>query len=284
MRVLKTIRYNILRDGDRHLRGKIAEEVFARVKDKLIRSFILQVNTYHFTSFLSEYERHEEVIEWILTRLSEGLTPSQIVLEASRELELFRKEMDVSVNGEGPAALEGFCIMCFKRGEVKVRGLYPLKLCGECLEKCLKRGYVRGVEDARFSFLTERFEIVPEKHEFERAVERVLQVTSVLRGYEGCLRLFSMLAEGERAFLHETLYIRGSGQHPFDFIAVGDDGSKYLIDVTSTKGEHSHAPLSFREKDIAGKAVKAGFRILTPVVRFDANWTVKVELIELTAP
>jgi hypothetical protein len=65
---------------------------------------------------------------------------------------------------------------------------------------------------------------------------------------------------------------------------VGDDGSKYLIDVTSTKGEHSHAPLSFREKDIAGKAVKAGFRILTPVVRFDANWTVKVELIELTAP
>jgi hypothetical protein len=31
--------YDIMRDGDRHLRGKIAELVFKRVKSKLLKSY-----------------------------------------------------------------------------------------------------------------------------------------------------------------------------------------------------------------------------------------------------
>jgi len=60
-----------------------------------------------------------------------------------------------------------------------------------------------------------------------------------------------------------------------------DQGNAYLIDVTSVRGlDSSPAQLSEREKRVAEKAKKAGFKVLVPVVRFLSDWRVLIELVE----
>jgi len=98
--------------------------------------------------------------------------------------------------------------------------------------------------------------------------------------YRKALEVLLLMSDAELAFLREVYGQRGSGHPPFDYVCVGDDGTKYLIDVTSTKGRRV-GPLSKREKEVMKAAKKVGFKILRPVIRFLPDWVVKLELTEL---
>lgn len=271
MRVLKTIRFNLLRDGDRHLRGRIAEEVFSKVKDKLLQGvFMLSCNTHDFDGFYLAWKANRQLMDYLSDRLREGASPQQLIAEASRGLDDLRSILGISVND--PPNLEDPCILCLGKGEVLVHlsAATYFGLCKSCLQKCLEQGYVKkSVPEA-----TQKLESLKE------VIKEFTDMVELLRKYRDHLLLIHRLTKDEKMFLYKV-YGSGRKPYPFDFIAIGEDGSKYLIDVTSVKDYHEPAGLTEREELIAKEARRLGFKILIPVVRFDVNWSVVVELREV---
>jgi hypothetical protein len=96
------------------------------------------------------------------------------------------------------------------------------------------------------------------------------------------VEVLSKLDAQTRDFLRELYGMGPSGQHPFDYVCVDDQGGKYLVDVTSVRGiDASPAPLSKREQEVVAMAKEKGFKILVPVVRFLPDWRVLIELVEV---
>lgn len=65
---MESVRYNVLSDGDRHLRGKLAEMVFERIKDRLLQKLTL-CSTYDLKWMLVELHYSEVDLEEILDKL-----------------------------------------------------------------------------------------------------------------------------------------------------------------------------------------------------------------------
>jgi len=102
-----------------------------------------------------------------------------------------------------------------------------------------------------------------------------------LSRYKEALEVLALMNREEFAFLQEVYGRGGSGHAPFDYVCVTDDGTKCLIDVTSTTGR-TVGPLSEREREVAKMAKKIGFKILIPKIRFlyPNYWIVELELSE----
>jgi len=119
--------------------------------------------------------------------------------------------------------------------------------------------------------------------EFIDFIEQYRELIALL-GDEKALKALEVLAlmnREEFAFLQEVYGRGGSGHVPFDYVCVTDDGTKCLIDVTSTTGR-TVGPLSEREREVAKMAKKIGFKILIPKIRFlyPNYWIVELELSE----
>ncbi|MGC9015144.1 MAG: hypothetical protein ACP5KW_12280, partial [Thermoproteota archaeon] len=289
------IEYNILKDGDRHLRGKIAEEIFMKVKDKIIPSEkLLFCSTYdlRFTLVRIPYSEASKIV----SQYALGNDPLLLSYnEAEEKLNKFRKALGINIHKNN--SLEELhnmtylkntrilyldrCILCLDKGEIFVGGFMSY-LRSSCLNKCLELGYISKKQFVYQEFSDYVYQVSNE--EFRGVLEDFLKADFQLN-YGNAFRVLLKLDETSVKFLYEVYggkwFDLSHGQLPFDYIAVNDRGEKYLIDVTSVRGEYNPAGLSKREKEIAEQAKRIGFRILVPTVKFLEDWKVVVKLSEI---
>jgi len=236
----RSVIYDILKDGDRHLRGKIAELVFKRVKSQLLKRPCC-CNTMELTYFLMHYAHFKENISFLLGGESKSYSFGPLIGVPMEE------EGETSVNilsEEDIRKLMKFCLFCLKEGEKEVGIQIDDKcilfyLCDECLGRCVNRGVVCSTNFTyKVNPNTEAFE---ELRRFLAKIYRYITIVAVL----------SKLDPAARIFLYEVYKVWRS-QYPFDYVCVDEDGNKYLVDVTSIRQENEKpAKLSERENQIA---------------------------------
>lgn len=268
--------YDILREGDRHLRGKIAELVFDKVKFQLIREPLYCCTTYKLCNFI-------RAIRNDISSYIEALNIAREFLGMKRLEETFNTLFNKEVGGN---LLRGRCLLCLEEGEAEVRIRVEdvhtsFRLCKSCLHVCMEKGLIQSKSRATLSC---KARTNPRKlrNLIEKLVARASWIEYNFSKYSDVVEVLSKLDERARRFLWEVdLGPKGPGQYSFDYVCVDDRGGKYLIDVTSVRGLDA-SPASFSEKErwVAERAREVGFKILKPVVRFLRDWRVLVELIE----
>jgi hypothetical protein len=277
------IEYNILKDGDRHLRGKLAEEVFVRVKERLLPKDILYCKTAELYNFL---RYHKSTIDKIIAEYAAGkYSPLLRCMEIDNELDDLRKKLGIRKKRDIEDVLDvkPLCLLCLGYGQEWVHMIssdhLDLYLCWDCLDSCKKYGCkVSYTQYLPFGVVLRW----PPKFEGFNTILRSFLYEIEMLKFEHVLKVLSRLSEGQRKLIYEVYGEVESGPHPFDFVAVDEEGTGYLIDVTSVRGFGQHAPLSEREEKIARLAKRLGFKILIPVVKFLKDWKVRIELIEQT--
>jgi hypothetical protein len=269
--------YDILREGDRHLRGKIAELVFDKVKFQLIREPLYCCTTYKLCNFI-------RAIRNDISSYIEALNIAREFLGMKRLEETFNILFNKEVGGN---LLRGRCLLCLEEGEAEVRIRVEdvhtsFRLCKSCLHVCMEKGLI--IQSKSRATLSCKARTNPRKlrNLIEKLVARASWIEYNFSKYSDVVEVLSKLDERARRFLWEVdLGPKGPGQYSFDYVCVDDRGGKYLIDVTSVRGLDA-SPASFSEKErwVAERAREVGFKILKPVVRFLRDWRVLVELIE----
>jgi hypothetical protein len=278
----RSVIYNIIKDGDRHLRGKIAELIFERVKSQLLERTLYCCNTldlYHFSNYDSRSIDALSINEKSL--LSEYMANLNAAMNI---LGIEKCEVSNALSSEDTRKnLRRLCLFCLKEGETCVHVWVnnhsyrcPFHLCSDCLYTCIKKGLIRSVI---FSDNFTYYEVDSKNEAFHRLVRNLVETMNLIE-HLNIVEVLSRLDAPARVFLYE-LYKKATGQYPFDYVCVDDYGNKYMVDVTSLR-ERGRMPakLSKRESQIAEQAKKEGFKILVPVVRFLENWQVQVELME----
>jgi hypothetical protein len=268
----RSVIYDVMRDGDRHLRGKIAELIFKRVRSKLLERPCC-CNTRELTYFFAEYAHFKEEVSFLL-----GEKPPSshfyIMWASTLEKEGW-EEVRRTLSEEEVKNLGRFCLLCLKEGEkevcIHIDDSYRLVyLCSNCLRRCMERRFIR---------FNGRYEVTPNVERFSYCIRKLSALLDIRRN-PGVVAVLSRLDSKARIFLYET-YKAISSQYSFDYVCVDEAGNKYLVDVTSVRQvDEKPAELSKKENQIADKAKEAGFKILVPVVRFLEDWQVQVELTE----
>jgi hypothetical protein len=283
----RSIIYNILRDGDRHLRGRIAELVFERVADQLSKklqccsthelTYFFGLYNYYFQHFLSELHLPDiSVIDD--KQLISGYIKK---LEAVRRLFKLegRKASEIISRENTRKNLERLCPICLKdRGiEIKVsigKETIRLYLCRNCLKKIIEKKVVRKVSENFYEINQ------VDKKSFDLILDLV-KLTEIMK-HTNIIKIISKFDPDSRLFLYYIYIGADRGHFPFDYICVDEEGNKYMVDVTSVIGlDRTPAKLSDRERRIAETAREKGFKVMIPVIRFLNDWRVKVELMEI---
>jgi hypothetical protein len=291
-----SIEYNIKSNGDRTLRGTIAELVFKRVYPQLLGRLRCCSTTELAWAlrFCNEIVLKDIAIEDI----------NAVILEYVRHLNMAREMLGLEKRSEAVLSnvlssstlirtyLPSRCLLCLDRAipsnfvdtDIKVvikkndedRGIgfhtVHFILCNNCLRIAQEKGYITTYRP---------YKVIRERNPlFYETIMRLVRLVKILAHYEA-LSILSKIDGKAKTFLSEVYAWAGSGAHPFDFFCVDEQEGKYLVDVVSTRDYAGElAPLTKREREVAEDARKLGFKILVPVVRFLDNWTVKVELIE----
>jgi len=295
------LRYNILRDGDNNLKGKIAEEV---VKNLLRRSLLCKIlktkglkccstadlkGLFIYFAYKKSITTHLGQLEDVLEEVRKGGDPiSEVIRKLSKELEDTRSLIREYGRKIGFKTIKcatsiNECFICgeeikqeriydetFKTYLVKMRGHvihYDIRLCERCYEF-----YEKIVEDKQVNFLKllKRFAVL--HHDFVD-LKNVLQL-------DNTLKVLSYLDKEDLTFLREYYGAGKLGSPSLDVLCVSDDSEKYLIEVKSSSKylKPSLSLLSKKEQIVAKEAKKRGFKILLATVRFGGNWNVIIEL------
>jgi hypothetical protein len=283
-RIGPSISFNLLVDSDRYFRGKIAELIFSKVAYRFIpelRGSLPLCSTWELHNFLWEL-RLSEKVELAAKKLREGglvAFPTETVygLGADAEtylLEEFLKKDFIAELAEVDRRLEEwcsklgvekmerksdrFCSLCGKEPEQQMFGFssYPRDFCYRCYTK------IRELQES-------------EQKELLGVVKRF----QFLWKYQPVIRVLAKLEEKDKRFLWEV-YGRFQPHSPFDYIGVGSDGSKFLIDVTSVR-EGRVANFTENERKILPRALSLGFRVLRPVIYWEKDWRVRIKLEEV---
>jgi len=279
----RSVIYDILKEGDRHLRGKIAELVFERVKSQLLGRALHCCSTLELSNFFWDLPSIDvnSLLRDYMANLS--IVRDALGMEKLEELSSVLSSDDVRKN------LVQLCLFCLKDGETRVgfwtnhyrEGFY---LCRNCLRRCVEKGFVHQSSTTFFDY-----EVSSKDEAFNGLVRSLVKATRTITRLAmsaNAVEVLSKLNARARAFLREV-YVdkRGRGmygQHPFDYVCTDDQGNAYLVDVTSVRGLNgSPAQLSKGERQVAERAKKAGFRVLVPIVRFLPDWCVLIELMEI---
>jgi hypothetical protein len=291
-----SVEYNIKSNGDRTLRGTIAELVFKRVYPQLLGRLRCCSTTELAWAlrFYNEIVLKDIAIEDI----------NAVILEYIRHLNMAREMLGLEKRSEAVLSnvlssstlirtyLPSRCLLCLDRAipsnfvetDIKVaikkndegRGIghhtVDFILCNNCLRIAQEKGYIT---------IYRPYKVIRERNPlFYETTMRLVRLVKILAHYEA-LSILSKIDDKAKTFLSEVYAWAGSGAHPFDFFCVDEQGGKYLVDVVSTRDYAAElASLTKREREVAEEARKLGFKILIPLVRFLDNWTVKVELIE----
>jgi hypothetical protein len=283
---MKRIIYDIIKDGDRHLRGRIAELIFERVKQRLLNGSLCCCTTLELHQF---FDYGPRLVDSFSINKNSLLSEYMTNLKAVMNLLGIKKSKKAStmlLSDHVKRKLRRLCLFCLEESEAYV-GVWVdnyrryFRLCRRCLNKCIKKGLVR-ISSAAFL----GYEVDPRNETFNRLVKGLLKVAELVElatNYQNVIEVLSRLDVSAQAFLN-SLYKRVGaqyGQHSFDYLCVDEHGGKYMVDVTSVRGiGKAPAKLSARERQIAEQAKKEGFKILVPTVRFLENWQVMVELVE----
>lgn len=268
--------YDILKKENRHLRGKIAELIFDKIKSQLIRESLHCCTTYRLHNFLP-------TIENSINSYIEALNTAREFLGMQRFDGIFDMLLDKKVGGD---LLRERCLLCLKEGGIelliRMENTYrSFRLCKSCLHICMEKGFIQFKSCGILGY---KAHINPRKFRnfIKNLIVRASRIDHVFSEYSDVVEVLSRLDERTRRFLREVgLGPKGPGQYSFDYVCADDRSGKYLIDVTSVRGiDASPPPLSKKEKRVAELAKEAGFKILIPVVRFLHNWRVLVELVE----
>jgi len=286
--------YDILREGDRHLRGKIAELVFDRIWTRIFEGPLYCCTTQEIYNFLSEFllERRAKGLRSIniKTYIETQINNYIATLNKARELlGLQNNKETVNLLSDGKVKknlLYKKCLLCWKEGEaeirIRIKGYYHyFWLCKDCLKVALDKGVVQPKSGTSSSY-----KVVTSDQTLVSLIRSLINDASSIEHYfskhADAIEVLTRLDEQALNLLNEGRP-KCSGQYSFDYICVDNRGNKYLVDVTSVRGlDATPAPLSKKEKQIAKLARIAGFKILVPVVKFLHDWRVLIELMEVS--
>jgi hypothetical protein len=288
----RSVIYDILKEGDRHLHGKIAELIFERVRSSLLGRTLHCCDTTRLSFFLA------------INPTIPSTDVSSLIHNYATKLNLARKalemsplEVSVALLREKIKKLKGLCLFCLQKGRTLLfieRGgdRRAFFACEDCFSKCLEKALLRSEAGItriyRYPALTGPIELSTTRYFFDDKngtlhglVWSLVEALDLLENLD-IVEVLSKLDVQARDLLRE-LYRRGSpGQHPFDYVCVDDQGCRYLVDVTSVRGiDASPPPLSKREREVVAMAKEKGFKVLVPVVRFLSDWRVLIELVEV---
>ena len=284
--------FDIIRDGDNTLRGAIGEKIL----EYLLREYgfstlgslkcysLNNLSFYSAIEFIKDYEYIVSTHSLPLENFTERVRGN---LEHFRELydrvisrvQKLRKKFgvkDSEFKCYAPPMGLGYCYICGKRDyrgplvivgsedylkeNPEIRRKRPhVHLCPRCLEIGIKKGIViRG----RIGFRV---------HPNYLEDFAYLWLACNLNTYKDLIPFIIKL--GNYVFL---LKLRGGGaMGKFDYICIDKDGNRYLIDVkTTTSPRHVQSVIykkKMKSKDIIYEALKHGFKVLIPLVKFLDN-------------
>jgi len=285
-----------MREGSRHLRGKIAELIFEYLKPRLLGENLCCCSTVELS--YSPWNLFSIDADSLLHDYVTDLNAAREVLGVER----LEGPLSAFLSDDVKRDLVNRCLLCLKKGEVFIRvwvnghrdGFYrSFYLCRDCLHRGTERGLVslgsttslsHNLIACELSSTNKAFgELITKLVKEAYAIARLASLSPAGSSNPKVAEVLSRLNTQARAFLREVYGVGDGryGQYPFDYVCVDDQGNAYLIDVTSVRGlDSSPAQLSEREKRVAEKAKKAGFKVLVPVVRFLSDWRVLIELVE----
>jgi hypothetical protein len=250
-RIGPSISFNLLTDSDRYFRGKIAELIFSKVANRLVpelRESLLLCSTWGLHNFLWELRRACSLEEFLKKDFIAELA------EVDRRLEEWCSRLGVE---KVERKSDWFCSLCGRESEQRMFGFSTGHFCGRCYTKIhelqeSEQKELLGVVK-RFQFLWERLPVI---------------------------RVLARLGGKDKEFLWKV-YGVFQPHSPFDYIGVGSDGSKFLIDVTSVRERGSVANFTENEREILPRALSLGFRVLRPVIYWEKDWRIRIELEEV---
>ncbi|MGQ9461421.1 MAG: hypothetical protein ACUVRA_09385 [Candidatus Bathyarchaeaceae archaeon] len=206
------IRYNILKDGDKVLKGKIAEMIFQRIAEACFLNDLLICRTSELQSlfrhfyFIQRYysdiiDKRVESLEKVLMEMRQGrYVVHDALADAEEKLKnLKEKVMEITrlLGLNSPEIYESpRCLTCGK--DVREPCLQPTRmlinsyvLCRQCAQK------IRND-----NFLTN--ELIRNLNELSRIQGLYGELYNLSR-YENCMKILSLLSENDIKFLKETL-------------------------------------------------------------------------------
>ena len=280
-------KFNILKDGSRHLKGFIAEHVFLEVlrsgalRNKIIREGIMVCSTLDARNFLSHIELVNDEPWYIIYRYIRSINP----LRYDSKVEGYAKLNDLIsklkvIDDPNSLIYElkcqiynsfmkiGSSNLTFTNNEPKFNHCI---LCGK--NKWNSPSDIPGLCTSCYERVKDK--LTDKEKECLKEIVNLL----IIRKYKDVLDVLSLMDSKDLSFL-KRIYSYTWSQVPFDYIGVKLDGSeKYLIDVTSTTSK-SIGGLSDNEKKVAKEALKVGFIILIVAIYFGRDWNVIIELKE----
>jgi hypothetical protein len=142
--------YDIIKDGDRHLRGRIAELIFERVKSQLLKRTLYCCSTldlYRFFNYdsclIDSLPTNEKSL---LSKYVKNLNTVRRVIGIGK----YKRDSNTLSSEDLRRNLRRLCLFCLKEGEnwanIWVNSIhsFPLHLCSGCLEKCIKKELIRS--------------------------------------------------------------------------------------------------------------------------------------------
>ena len=275
IRKFETLVFNIKRDGDRHLRGKIAELIFEKVSSKLFRTLVENIvicSTSSVRQFLHGIKYCQGELwyksafyggSFKLKDLVDMLPHYKDILkkESWEEIEFFRRKLGIKVLQV--FFQPGHCVLCWRPLNGSERSWGICCGCYMAAKSKLEKKELKELEDVA------------------KEITNEVSKAKLVGVFGDVLRVVSKLSVEDVLFLQEVYCGYLTGPTPFDYIGVAPDGSeKCLIDVTSTRSG-STAGLSLKERKVAELAKRHGFKILVPVIYFGDNWNVVIKIEEL---
>jgi hypothetical protein len=139
------VTYNILTDGDKHLRGRIAKLIFERARSQLLERALYCCSTldlYHFVNYdLRSIDASSINEKSLLSEYVKNLNAVWALLGTGK----YEEVSNVLLSEDARKSLRRLCLFCLKESEacvhIWVNHSYrcPFELCSGCLYICVTR-------------------------------------------------------------------------------------------------------------------------------------------------
>ena len=320
MKVIKeyfVLTFNLREPKYKYLRAKIAETIFEESYRFRLSSILFDFFKKHnvvlcptievarFLCTISIREEENEIIVHFPEYLPYEIHGSMKIQEALKQLRNLHDEISEKTH-ELELAIKGIreriSELIKKLDSIKAKlgiastGIYwncyyetcllcgewsPYRVCDNCSTLMCKRLNGNEFTEA-YKLLGTIDNLVIKLEETSKEYE---SLRSELRSLEYFIHMLEFIAKfkPEEILFLKKVYCEEkiTGPPSFDYVAVSSDGSKkYLIDVTSTISRH-HAGLSPKEKEVAKRALRRGFKILMPIIYFEDDWNITIRVMEL---
>jgi hypothetical protein len=288
--------------GEAFVTGLLRKKKLLKLDNVKCVSLNLNIDLSLAVSTLYGLEQYSARCQWGLEPIFEELwrrrNAYEVFNEILEKLNVFIEEMGIEI--------KDLDIFCMDLTITRLKDMYKCKLCGERYEPpSFKVIYLAGATNNRsecgvcptisicdkcYRRLVDKGIIKVRRDRYQVLSEEYLKNFALLWFYCNLFHnleyLDFIVKIGNVNFLKRTY--AGGYVSTFDFICINDKGEKYVIDVKTTTSQTQTALMKIskelrRSSHSIQLALEQGFRVLVPIVRFEKDWKIVVELVEITS-